>query len=384
MVPKKSKSKRLTLKMKYKIQKRVSQHHKKQRKEAKKNPQSKKKQVDTIPKMMPNREAIIENLKNRKPLLQISEVYKNQTIEEKIESQDEAIKMPTVTQSGQRLVHQAIDAAEAVVEILDARCPEAYRNFSVEKYIQNSKKPFIKVFTKIDLVDESVIKLWKSSLKGSIYLVKCNTQSQKHNLSRNAGPSSAKGIDALYGQLSKYRTVAFFGAPSVGKSSLINSLCRERVATSGKNDGTTKGLMQVAISKKLKVLDTPGIYPDTPNVIIKILQNRDVNALYNWFNSENALAKLAMAFNIPHPQNCDDFVRYVAEKYKFMSKGCIDLSRAHEKILKDFRDLGFWSCSPQPNGFVLNVTAAKLNEMEVDESNEEDGMEEWMEEELGA
>ena len=365
--------------MKYKTIKRVNEKHRKQRKEAKTIGGKKKQPVDTVPKMMPNREQIIENLANRKPLLQMTEMVKRDApivVEEE--------KYIAVAQSGNRLVHQAIDAAEAVVEVLDARCPEAYRNFAVESYIQSTKKPFIKVLTKIDLVDSSVAEKWKSALKGHVFMVKCNTQSQKYNLSRNTGPQSAKGIDALYGQLLKYRTVAFFGAPSVGKSSLINSLCRERVASSGKNDGTTRGIMEVAVSKKLKVLDTPGVYPESNNDLIKILHNRDVELLFKWFQESNGIPQLALAYNIPHVQTCDDFIRNVAERYKYMSKGKIDLYRATEKIIKEFRDLGFWQCEPKVGGgFILRPTMA--TEMDIDEPEVpvKDEMEEWMQDEVG-
>eukprot|EP00835_Amoeboradix_gromovi_P000697 NODE_26_length_35450_cov_0.398320.p7 type:complete len:383 gc:universal NODE_26_length_35450_cov_0.398320:4707-5855(+) len=381
MVPKKSKSKRTTLKMKYKIEKRVNDHHRKQRKEAKKIGGKKKKIVDTVPKMMPNRESIIANLQNRKPLLQMTEMVKRDAPVLVPEEKKEII-----VQSGNRLVHQAIDAAEAVVEILDARCPEAFRNFTVEKYIQSTKKPFFKVLTKIDLVHASVAEKWKKAINGTVFMVKCNTQSQKYNLSRNSGPSSAKGIDALYGQLMKYRTVAFFGAPSVGKSSLINSLCRERVAQSGKNDGTTKGLMEVAVSKKLKVLDTPGIYPDNNNNLIKILQNRDVELMFKWFVESNGLHHLVLAYNIPHVLTCDDFVKAIADRFKYFSKGKIDLYRATEKIIKDFRDLGFWQCEPAPSGkgFILCPSMATGMDIDVDSPiPSDDNMDEFMQDDLG-
>ena len=384
MVPKKSKSKRTSLKMKYKIEKKVNEKHRKQRKEAKKIGGKKKQPVDTVPKMMPNRESIIEGLKNRKPLLQMTQIVEREApaVDQEEKKQD------IIPQAGNRLVHQAIDAAEAVVELLDARCPEAFRNFTVEKYIQSTKKPFIKVLTKIDLVDDSVAEKWKKALKGSVFMVKCNTQSQKHHLSRNTGPSSAKGIDALYGQLIKYRTVAFFGAPSVGKSSLINSLCRERVATSGKNDGTTRGLMEVAISKKLKIVDTPGVYPDANNYLIKILHNRDVELLFKWFEESGCIPQLSLAYTIPHVRHYDDFIKNVAERFKFMSKGKLDLNRATEKIIKDFRDLGFWQCAPKEGGgFVLCPTNGGMD-MEIDAVDaapvaDDDDMEEWMQDDLG-
>ena len=377
MVPKKKQSKRMSLKMKYKIKKKVSEHNKKQKKETKKNGKSKKMVVDTVPKMMPNRESIIENLKNRKPLLQLSSIVDHKEEVEQVEEEIETVKEKVVPQSGNRLIHQAIDEAEAVVQVLDARCPEAFRNKTVEAYISNSKKPFIQVITKIDLVDQSILLQWKSKLPGQVYMVKCNTQSQKAHLSRNAGPQSAKNVESLYLHLIKYRTVAIFGAPSVGKSSLINSLSRQRVATSGKNDGTTRGIMKVAVSKKLTLLDTPGVYPESNDKLLTLIQSKDVESLFEWFKLHNGLVQLSLAYSIPYVDTSDSFIEAICNKYKYLSKGKLDLYRAAVKIFTTFKECGFWQCEPTSAGYRL---CPKLDTaMDVDN----DEMDEWMEDDLG-
>lgn len=54
-----------------------------------------------------------------------------------------------------------------------------------------------------------------------------------------------------------------FGYPNVGKSSVINSLARQRVADVGATPGVTRSVKEIAIDKHIRILDSPGIVFDS-------------------------------------------------------------------------------------------------------------------------
>jgi nuclear GTP-binding protein len=87
---------------------------------------------------------------------------------------------------------------------------------------------------------------------------------------KGAVPTTAEclGADSLLQLLKNYVhstgakiaiTVGVIGAPNVGKSSIINSLKRNKVAAVGNTPGVTTSVQQVHLDKHLRLLDSPGI-----------------------------------------------------------------------------------------------------------------------------
>ncbi|CAM9636421.1 unnamed protein product [Choristocarpus tenellus] len=75
MVKKKGKSKRTSLQQKYKIKKRVAEHHRKQKKESRRNPKANRKVKDPgIPNSMPFKEEVLAEIEHAKRRLEANKV----------------------------------------------------------------------------------------------------------------------------------------------------------------------------------------------------------------------------------------------------------------------------------------------------------------------
>ena len=146
---------------------------------------------------------------------------------------------------------------DVLVEVLDARIPEASRNPMIEELVGN--KPHIIILNKADLADPVLTKEWAKKLSGPDKYVLAldslhNTNMQKLiSLVKKAASEKTKRLEARGASNPTIRI------PNCGKSTVINRLVGRNVAEVGNKPGVTKGQRWLKTSANIQVLDTPGI-----------------------------------------------------------------------------------------------------------------------------
>ncbi|XP_013201078.2 guanine nucleotide-binding protein-like 3 homolog [Amyelois transitella] len=316
----KKQSKRQPARLRYKIEKKVKDHNRKLKKEAKKNPKSKKPKPVQIPNVCPFKEDILKEVEamkkhkeeERLKRKELAKLEKQKKMEEKKNSN---VSMDTLVTNAQTRgkVHDAFKAnqnggdeaelgkdrkqenslktyyrefkkviseAEVILEVVDSRDPLGTRCAQVEEAVRESGKRLVLVLNKADLVPRNNLTAWLKYLRRTAPAVpfKASTQDQQHNLGRKKMKhivkekemkgSSCVGAELLMSLLGNYCrnkgiktsiTVGVVGLPNVGKSSIINSLNRSKACNVGSTPGVTKQMQTVQLDSKIKILDSPGI-----------------------------------------------------------------------------------------------------------------------------
>lgn len=151
---------------------------------------------------------------------------------------------------------------DVIVEVLDARIPQASRNPMIEKLVGD--KPHLIILNKADLADPILTKAWQKQLQKPGKFVMAmdslhNTNMQALiRLIKKAAAGKTQKLEAK-GAAHPMIRIALAGIPNCGKSTIINRLVGRNVALVGNKPGVTKGQTWLKTKTNIQILDTPGI-----------------------------------------------------------------------------------------------------------------------------
>jgi nuclear GTP-binding protein len=241
MVKKKGKSKRTTLKDKYKIQRRVVETHRKNRKQAKRNAKAgivrhDKKKDPGIPNSWPFKQELLQDIKrgnermeqkkaeekerrammrkdprNLMELVAQAEQKQNEfdaRIGKSSAATDEAMRSNKESHGQQsrraylRELKKVIEASDVILQVLDARDPLGTRiHPAIESGIlSHFDKRMVLVMNKIDLIPKANVSEWLTCLRRShptVALKAGTTQSRSAESGKSSGIGQTKGESAL-------------------------------------------------------------------------------------------------------------------------------------------------------------------------------------------
>ncbi|XP_053148177.1 guanine nucleotide-binding protein-like 3 [Hemicordylus capensis] len=412
-------SKRMSCHKRYKIQKKVREHNKKLRKEAKKRGPKKPKKDLGIPNTAPFKEEILREAEQRKQkreeLKQKQKLDRQKELEKKRKQEankKDASKIKgcekesTIKRKGNsdkqlgknskkffcKELKKVIEACDIVLEVLDARDPLGCRCPQVEQLVNQSdgEKKLLLVLNKIDLIPKENLEKWLNYLnnelptvafKSAMQLKDRTVREKKHtqkgraflNLSR---ASLCFGSESLLKLLREHTVtkdkvihVGVVGFPNVGKSSIINSLKEMRACNVGPVRGLTKCMQTVHIDKQIRMLDSPSIIvaPSSSALALALRGTTDIDS-GNIIDSVDAILKhcskqqIMLHYNIPDYRNCLEFLTILAQKRGMLKKGGLaDTEGAAQLLLNDWTGAKVSYYSRPPASWSLSSHLSSAN-----------------------
>uniref|UniRef100_A0A8C5LD12 Guanine nucleotide-binding protein-like 3 n=1 Tax=Jaculus jaculus TaxID=51337 RepID=A0A8C5LD12_JACJA len=373
-------SKRMTCHKRYKIQKKVREHHRKLRKEAKKRGHKRRKDPG-VPNSAPFKEALLreaelrkqqlEELKQQQKLdrqkekekkrkLEIQPVDEQSNVEPEEEVGERSSKKAKLSKQNPKKTHcqelkKVIEASDVVLEVLDARDPLGCRCPQVEEAIvQSGLKKLVLVLNKSDLVPKENLENWlnylNKELPAVVFKASTHLRDKGKMTKKKAVPFKGKfcfGKEALWKLLEGFQEtcgkaiqVGVIGFPNVGKSSIINSLKQERICSVGVPMGLTRTMQVVPLDKQITVLDSPGIIisPQNSAAALALRSPASIEVLKpveaaSAILSQADKRQVVLKYNVPEYKNSLEFFTKFAQRRGLQQKGGSPNVEAAAKVL---------------------------------------------------
>jgi len=205
---------------------------------------------------------------------------------------------------------ETMENIDLVIEVVDARLPQASCNPMVEELRLFRQRPCLKILNKTDLADPEATKAWVAYFNAqegvTAYAMTTKKPAEVARI-----PDLAKSLAPHRGVPTKPLRIMIMGIPNVGKSTLMNALLKKKVAKVGDEPAVTKSQQRVTLPGGMLLSDNPGIM---------------------WPNIEDSDAASRLAFGGAIPDNAIDYESVGAFGAKLLARRYPELLRARYKI----------------------------------------------------
>lgn len=173
--------------------------------------------------------------------------------------------------TARREAARTMESIDVIVEVLDARMPEASSNPMIRTLRLERRRPCLKVLNKADLADPAVTQAWLN-----VY----NREPDVHAVALSCThPGQAARVPGLCQSLASHRNsstkplrMLIMGVPNVGKSTLMNSLLKRRIAKVGNEPAVTKAQQRHSLNDRMTLVDSPGLlWPKIEHPVVGLM-----------------------------------------------------------------------------------------------------------------
>ena len=161
-----------------------------------------------------------------------------------------------------RLLQDQLRAVDAVIELCDARAPEATRNPDLAHLTRGKAR--ILILNKADLADDNETARWLETFRKQGYTaMRFNSNGGKtKDILKYIEAATRPAVERAAARgVKKTVRLMIIGIPNVGKSPFINRLHGSGIAKASDRPGVTRANQWVKIGPYLELLDTPGMLP---------------------------------------------------------------------------------------------------------------------------
>ena len=160
--------------------------------------------------------------------------------------------------SARRKAAEAMEFIDVVIEVMDARAPEASSNPMIRELREHRQRPCLKILNKADLADPAVTRAWLENYSQQPG-VKAVALSCKNAIDAAKVPKLCQQLAPHRDSTHKPLRMMIMGIPNVGKSTLMNMLLKRRVADVGVEPAVTKSQQCHSLNDRMTLTDSPGL-----------------------------------------------------------------------------------------------------------------------------
>jgi len=160
--------------------------------------------------------------------------------------------------SARRKAGETMEFTDVIIEVLDARAPEASCNPMIRELREHRQRPCLKILNKIDLADPATTQQWLDFYNKQAG-VKAVALSCKSATDAARVPKLCQPLAPHRDSTHKPLRMMIMGIPNVGKSTLMNMLLKRKVATVGDEPAVTKSQQNHKINDHMTLTDSPGL-----------------------------------------------------------------------------------------------------------------------------